>query len=355
MMYRRGFALGLLVALSCSLTSANAAEDTKTQDAKAKVETTPAAETNLSTEPAKATTAPATESTTAKSGTAPAAVPAKAPGAPAAAPATVPAAGTAAVPPAAATDNATPGKSSDTASPASPAASAPPAPKSTGSYADHMTAAKAALAQKDNAKLLAELEGALQEADRTKDDFKVAEACNEIANYYMTQKDIERAAGYARRAKDTAIKILFADPKTQALASKLATNEENGSIWISHVMQAEFASNRSDFKTAEAEYQAAITKAEEYAADGMPMATALTGLGKTYVLEGKFKEAEPVLRRAIELCEKNWTPVTKNSAVDGADAMRNLATVLEKTGRRDEADKMAARSKQVKESKSFGK
>jgi Flp pilus assembly protein TadD len=71
------------------------------------------------------------------------------------------------------------------------------------------------------------------------------------------------------------------------------------------------------------------------------------------VQEGKYAEAESHLRRAIELCEKNWTPVTKSSALDAAEAMDHLATVLEKTGRKDEATKIASRSKEVRETKSL--
>lgn len=200
---------------------------------------------------------------------------------------------------------------------------------------------------------ISEFEYALKLAEKDKDDFHIAEACNELATAYMRDKNMDKATEYARRAKDTAIKVLFSDPKTQALATQLSTNEENGSVWIGHVMQAEFAAQRKDFATAEAQYEAAIAKAKEYAAEGMPMATALTGLGKTYVAEGKYKEAEPVLRQAIELCEKNWTPVTRNAADDGADAMERLAVVMEKTGRKAEADKLLERSKRVREAKSF--
>lgn len=209
------------------------------------------------------------------------------------------------------------------------------------------------MAAKDSTKAIVELKAALQIAENNKDDFHIAESCNEIANYYMGMNDIMRAAEYAKRAKDTAIKVLFSDPKTQALATQLASNEENGAVWISHVMAAEFAVQKNDYPKAEAEYQAAIDKADQYAADGMPMATALTGLGKTYVTEGKYKEAEPVLRKAIDLCEKNWTPVTKSTADDGAEAMSNLAIVLQKTGRKEEGDKLAAKSKMVRDTKSF--
>lgn len=198
-----------------------------------------------------------------------------------------------------------------------------------------------------------QLNAALKLAEQANDDQGIAQICNELANIYLQEGDIINASANAKRAKDAALKILMADPRTKALAMQLAANEENGSVWINHMMRGQFASDKKDWKAAEEEYQAAVDKAKEYAADGMPMASALAGLGRVLVEEGKYDKAEPVLRQAITLCEKNWTPVTKNSALDAADAMEKLSLVLEKTGRKEEAAKVTARSKEVRETKSL--
>lgn len=214
-------------------------------------------------------------------------------------------------------------------------------------------AGKLAVAKNELDTAKVQLNEALKEAEKANDDQGIAEVCNQLANVYLSEGDIINASANAKRAKDAALKILMADPRTRTLASQLAANEENGSVWINHMMRAQFAVDKKDWKDAEAEYQLASSKAKEYAPDGMPMASALAGLGKVLVEEGKYPEAEPLLRQAIALCEKNWTPVTKNAALDAADAMERLSVVLDKTGRKEEAGQMTARSKEVRESKSL--
>lgn len=220
-------------------------------------------------------------------------------------------------------------------------------------WAADYDAGKLSAAKGDNAKAKEQLGAALKLAETANDDQGIAEICNQLANIYLTEGDILNASANAKRAKDAALKILMADPRTRALAAQLAANEENGSVWINHMMRAQFAMDKGDWAEAQKQYESALSKAREYAAEGMPAASALAGLGRVLVQEGKFKEAEPVLREAIALCEKNWTPVTKSSASDAADAMEHLAKVLENTGRKDEAVKISARSKEVREAKSF--
>jgi tetratricopeptide (TPR) repeat protein len=229
------------------------------------------------------------------------------------------------------------------------------APVKQPAWAADFDAGKMSAAKGDNDAAKKQLGSALKVAEAAKDDQGIAEICNQLANIYLTEGDILNASANAKRAKDAALTILLADPRTHALAAQLAANEENGSVWINHMMRAQFAMDRKDWTDAQSEYQAAVNKAKEYAADGMPTASALAGLGRVLVEEGKYTEAEPVLREAIKLCEKNWTPVTKSSATDAAEAMDHLATVLEKTGRKDEAAQIAARGKEVRENKAFKK
>jgi tetratricopeptide (TPR) repeat protein len=215
------------------------------------------------------------------------------------------------------------------------------------------SAAKLSVAKGESAKAKELLQSALKTAEAAKDGQGIAEICNELANIYLAEGDIINASANAKRAKDEALTILMADPRTRTLATALAANEENGAVWINHMMKAQFAMDKKDYKEAEVQYRAAGDKAKQYASDGMPMASAMAGLGHALVEQGKWQEAEPVLRQAIELCEKNWTPVTKNSALDAADAMDRLSVVLEKTGRKDEAAKVAAKSKEVRETKAL--
>ena len=220
-------------------------------------------------------------------------------------------------------------------------------------WTTHVAEAKAAAGKGENEKAQTEFKAALQAAEKANNDQAIAETCNDMANFYMNKGDVLTAASYAKRAKDVALKILMSDPKTAPLGLQLAKNEENGSVWINHMMKGEFACEAKDYKTAQTEYKAAVEKAKEYAGDGMPMAAALNGLGKAYVANGDYKDAEPVLQQVISLCEKNWTPVTKATALDAADAMDKLALVFEKTGRADDAKKMNERSKQTRETKTL--
>ena len=214
-------------------------------------------------------------------------------------------------------------------------------------------AGKTAKANGETAKAKEQLSAALTEAEKTDDDQGIAEICNELANLYMTEGDIINASANAKRAKDAALKIRMSDPRTRPLASQLAANEENGSVWINHMMKGQLSADKNNWAQAETEFQAASAKAKEYAPDGMPMASALGGLGRALVEQGKYKEAEPVLLQSIVLCEKNWTPVTKNTAVDAAEAMDRLSLVMEKTERKEEAQKLSARSKEVRLAKAF--
>jgi tetratricopeptide (TPR) repeat protein len=216
-----------------------------------------------------------------------------------------------------------------------------------------LEAAKAAVAKADVAAAQASWTKALAAAEQAKDDQAIAEIANQLANSYLAAGDAVRASEMAKKAKDAAIRCLAADPKTKALAEQLARNEENGAIWIAQMMKGQLAFDKNDFATAQSEFQAAVDKAKQYAAEGMPMATALGGLGKTLVAEQKYKDAEPILREAIALCRKNWTPVTKQTALDAADAMERLAVVLEKTGRHEESVKVSERSKQVRETQNL--
>lgn len=223
----------------------------------------------------------------------------------------------------------------------------------TPAWAADYDAGKMSAAKGDNTAAKEQLAKALKVADAANDDQGIAEICNQLANIYMQEGDIVNASANAKRAKDSALKILMANPATRALAENLAKNEENGSVWINHMMRGQFAVDRKDLPEAEKEYTLALAKAREYASEGMPTASALGGLGRVLVMEGKFKDAEPFLREAITLCEKNWTPVTKSTATDAADAMDNLVTVLENTGKREEAHKMAAKAKEVRETKTL--
>lgn len=219
--------------------------------------------------------------------------------------------------------------------------------------AELLQSGKAEVAKGNQEKARQTLQAALAAAEKANDAMAVAEACNEMANSFMASGDVMKAAEYATRAKDTALKILMGDVKTAPLAMQLARNEEHSSVWIGHMMKGQFALEKKDYPLAETEYQSALTKAKEYAPEGMPSASAMSGLGRVYVATEKYKQAEPLLTQSIELFEKNWTPVTKSAALDAADAMTSLAVVYEKTGRADELKKLNERIKTARETQTL--
>ena len=77
--------------------------------------------------------------------------------------------------------------------------------------------------------------------------------------------------------------------------------------------------------------------------DDPKTATALNNLGANLQMQERYKEAEPVLRRALAMKEK----VMGSMSQSVANTLNNLAEVCEALGRKDEAAKYRARMKEI--------
>ncbi len=75
------------------------------------------------------------------------------------------------------------------------------------------------------------------------------------------------------------------------------------------------------------------------------MAMSLNSLARLYGDQGKYAEAEPLVKRALAIQEKALGPQHPNVA----QGLENYAALLRKTGRTAEADKMEARAKAIRD------
>ncbi len=74
------------------------------------------------------------------------------------------------------------------------------------------------------------------------------------------------------------------------------------------------------------------------------VATSVNNLGDLYHAQGKYAEAEPLLKRALAIVEKALGP----EHPDVAASLENYAALLRETGRSDEAAKMEARAEAIR-------
>ena len=74
------------------------------------------------------------------------------------------------------------------------------------------------------------------------------------------------------------------------------------------------------------------------------MATSLNNLALLYQAQGKYAEAEPLVKRALAIYEKALGP----EHPDVARSLENYAALLRETARADEAERMEARAKAIR-------
>ncbi len=74
------------------------------------------------------------------------------------------------------------------------------------------------------------------------------------------------------------------------------------------------------------------------------MATSLNNLAELYRAQGRYAEAEPLLKRALATFEKALGPEHPHVAT----SLANYAALLRETGRATEAAKLEARAKAIR-------
>ena len=104
----------------------------------------------------------------------------------------------------------------------------------------------------------------------------------------------------------------------------------------------------NDYDKARQCFEECLTLAEQ-AEDKGEVAIALNNLAKLLFTIGQFAEAEPLMRRALEIDEKNLGPEHPNAAI----RLNNLARLLHDTHRLEEAELLFRRALAIDE-KSYG-
>ncbi len=104
------------------------------------------------------------------------------------------------------------------------------------------------------------------------------------------------------------------------------------------------AYERGRYAEAEKLWLAALKEAETFGGEHTRLATSLNNLAELYRAQGKYAQAEPLLRRALAIKEKALGP----EHVQVATVLENYAALLHKLNRDAEADKMEARAQAIR-------
>jgi tetratricopeptide (TPR) repeat protein len=141
------------------------------------------------------------------------------------------------------------------------------------------------------------------------------------------------------------IVILLPPLVSQAPAQLTSSASVAERTWNSYNQAGIKALRQRDYAQAEKQFQAALEEAERLGSDDPHYATSLNNLSSVYKTEGRFADAEPLYRRSLEIYEKAWGP----ESPDLAGSLENYAALLRQTSHMDEASKLEARAKAIRD------
>ena len=121
--------------------------------------------------------------------------------------------------------------------------------------------------------------------------------------------------------------------------------EESGSVWSRHNSAGREAFERGDYAEAEKEFSAALKEAESLAPEDPSVVVTLNNLAFLFRRRGKFAEAEPLYRRALEINEKSLGPENPVLAV----TLSNLAELCRAQKKYGEAESLYQRALAIRE------
>ena len=113
--------------------------------------------------------------------------------------------------------------------------------------------------------------------------------------------------------------------------------------WQRYMDAGRQAYEQADYAEAEKLLLAALKEAEKLDEQDA-LATSLNNLGALYNTQGKYAEAEPLLKRSLATWEKAVGP----EHPDVAMGLQNYAELLRKTNREAEAKKMESRAEAIR-------
>ena len=95
--------------------------------------------------------------------------------------------------------------------------------------------------------------------------------------------------------------FLLCAPALRADSTDAPKHKPNTKLWKSEKEQGETAFKNRQMTEAETHFQAALAEAENFDAKDYRLAESLTELGEFYARVGRFADAEPLLRRAVDI------------------------------------------------------
>ncbi len=103
------------------------------------------------------------------------------------------------------------------------------------------------------------------------------------------------------------------------------------------------AHQRGDYAEAEKQWSAALKEAEGFGPQSPRLATSLSNLAALYNAQGRYGEAEPLLKRVLAIDEKALRPDHPNLAID----ITILAQLYQAQGRYADAEPLYERSSAI--------
>ncbi len=118
-----------------------------------------------------------------------------------------------------------------------------------------------------------------------------------------------------------------------------------GGLWEKYMAAGQAAYQQGNNAEAEKQFSAALIEAEQFGPEDIRFGGTLNALGFIYHTQGKYAEAEPLLKRALAIAEKARGP----DHPDVATSLNNLAALYHAQGRYAEAEPLYKRSLAVLE------
>ncbi len=111
--------------------------------------------------------------------------------------------------------------------------------------------------------------------------------------------------------------------------------------WERYIQTGEEAYQQGRYTDAETSWLAALEQAKKFGDEDTRLATSLNNLALLYSEQGKYAEAEPLARRALEIWEEALGPEHPNVA----KSLENYAALLREMDRNEEADRLEERAR----------
>jgi tetratricopeptide (TPR) repeat protein len=114
-------------------------------------------------------------------------------------------------------------------------------------------------------------------------------------------------------------------------------------MWERYNVGGQQAMTQGKMADAENSFKMALQEAEGFGVNDARLPQTLNNLANCYRQQGKFKDAEPLYQRALEIKTKQVGPLSG----DLIPVMDNYAKMLRASGREQEADKLDQKARAI--------